>query len=167
MENERYLELENKDNRLFIKECFIKDYCKQLEKYNIINDNRIDELEGIYLITIDKATINQKSGWSEAIELLRKMNLELHYYIVYYDLRKRGRRVWKGIRESTLIAEMPNQRKLEVLILKEGNEINPIKIANWSELAVADAHTPIVAIVDKNGEVTYYESRIFNNFASY
>ncbi len=161
MAKDTYLELKIEGEKLIIKSCYNKDFCDQLIKNNLAVDNNVNLLEGIYLIAIEKAMIDNEVGWSKALELIKYYKIPLYIFLVYYDLRKRGRRVWIGPRDNTLISEMHNLKKIEVLVLNEGNPITTSKIANWSELAVADSHIPIIAIVDKNGEITYYESRIY------
>lgn len=162
MQNSKYyIELDINDNKLVIRNCINKDFCDQLIKTYVIINNSINVLEASYLIAIEKASINSKAGWEEALELIKRYEIPLQLFLVYYDLRKRGRRVWEGARSNTLISETTNLKRIEVLVLKEGDLINAYDIANWSELAVSDSHIPIIAIVDKNGDITYYESRIF------
>jgi len=160
MEGEAVLEVSLNKEGAFIKKCFNRDFCKQL---GLEENQRIDGLEAAYFLSIKKACIGGRSGWDEALDFLEKLSVPLHLFIVYYDLRRRGRKVQRGLRDSTLLADVPGRKKIEVLILREGEEVKPSSISNWSELAVSDSYTPVVAIVDKNGEVTYYESRIYSD----
>ncbi|AFZ71095.1 tRNA splicing endonuclease [Caldisphaera lagunensis DSM 15908] len=156
-----YLELNIEEEKLMVKNCYDNEFCEQLIKNDLIVNNSVNLLEGIYLIAIEKAMIDNEVGWGKALELIDRYKIPLHIFLVYYDLRKRGRRVWIGPRDNTLISETHKLKKIEVFVLSEGSPITTNKIANWSELAVADSHIPIIAIVDKNGEITYYESRIY------
>ncbi|MFP3144223.1 MAG: hypothetical protein RXQ93_04300 [Caldisphaera sp.] len=161
MSKESYLDLVMEDGKVVIRTCNNKDFCDQLEKNGLIINNRLNILESLYLIAIERANINGKTGWENALEIIKYYKIPLNLFLVYFDLRKRGRRVWEGSRDNTLISETPNLKKFEVLVLGEGDLITTFQITEWSELAVADSHIPVIAIVDKNGEITYYESRLF------
>lgn len=102
--------------------------------------------------------VNLKS-WDAALSVLREFNVKLEAFLVYYDLRRRGRRVRPGPRPNTLIYEDPSGKLSEVLILSEGSYIKLNDILEWSIRASADSHRPVIAIIDETGVITYYEAR--------
>ncbi|WP_292320485.1 hypothetical protein [Caldisphaera sp.] len=161
MSKENYLELAIEKGKISVKACNNKDFCEQLEKNGLMVNNYISSLEGSYLVAIERANMNGQTSWKKALEIIKYYKIPLNIFLVYFDLRRRGRRVWEGSRDNTLISETANLKKFEVLVLGEGNSITTSQIAEWSNLAVADSHIPVIAIVDKNGEITYYESRLF------
>jgi len=109
--------------------------------------------------------ISRERDWAKAIRLIEQLGLDLETFIVYYDLKKRGKKVTIGPRPRTLIYSLGPGRAAEVLILSEGTYVKPMDIVAWSERAVADAHEPVVAIVDETGGVTYYEARVIRGLA--
>ncbi len=103
--------------------------------------------------------VNDKD-WQKAIKMIEDLHLDLETFIVYFDLRRRGKKVTVGPRPRTLLYNVTDNRTAEVLILSEGNYVKLMDIVRWSQRAVADAHEPILAIVDESGGVTYYEARV-------
>ena len=98
------------------------------------------------------------TGWGPALSMLERLKVPVDLFIVYYDLRRRGRRVRSGIRQGTLIVES-GSRRFEVLVLSLGARTRLSSIIDWSELAVADDREPVIAVVDGHGSVTYYTAR--------
>ncbi|UXD22141.1 hypothetical protein IPA_02075 [Ignicoccus pacificus DSM 13166] len=80
-------------------------------------------------------------------------------FTVYYDLRKRKRKVIPEVRrEGTLLEIRRNKWWAEYLVLEEGVEITIDELLSWVEDVRANDLNSIVAIVDRNGSVTYYET---------
>ena len=102
----------------------------------------------------------ERGDWSSVLRALESLGLDLELFIVYYDLRRRGKRVRLGVRPRTLIYEEPSGKLFEVLVLAAGARVSLKEIIEWSRRASADSHEPVIAVVDENGGVTYYESRV-------
>ena len=79
-------------------------------------------------------------------------------FTVYYDLRRRKRKVIPEVRrDGTLLEIRRNKWWAEYLVLEEGVKVNMEQLLNWVEDVKANDMIPVVAIVDRNGSVTYYE----------
>ncbi len=79
-------------------------------------------------------------------------------FTVYYDLRRRKRKVIPEVRREGTILEIRKGRWwAEFLVLEEGIETTIEYLTTWMEDVRANDMMPVVAIVDRNGSVTYYE----------
>ena len=79
-------------------------------------------------------------------------------FTVYYDLRRRKRKVIPEVRREGTILEIRKEKWwAEYLVLEEGVKTTIDKLILWIEDVRANDMLPIVAIVDRNGGVTYYE----------
>lgn len=135
-------------------------FCNQLERAGAKRGETIDPLEAAYQLVRGRLAVEGlPGGWIGGIQLASMTVGDPDLFIVYYDLRRRGRRVRRGIRERTLLVARGEGRELEVLVLSEGAKTTFRDIAEWSRLAARDGFTPVVAIVDGYGVVTYYEAR--------
>jgi tRNA splicing endonuclease len=105
------------------------------------------------------ALIKENGDWLGALNALEKRQADFVVFLVYYDLKRRGKRVRPGPRPRTLLLEDRPGKIAEILVLSEGTTVRPLEIAEWSRLAVSDSHDPVVAVVDESGGVTYYEAR--------
>ncbi len=157
-ENEVKLILGVKGEGLRIVECFEERLCRILEDRGVLANGVLDELEAAYLIARCRARVGVECGWVKAIEVLSGPD-KVDLFLVYYDLRKRGRRVVRGYRRRTLIVYRGSSRPVEVLVLSEGSLVTIGDIIEWSRIASGDGKDPVVAVVDGHGNVTYYEAR--------
>ncbi len=79
-------------------------------------------------------------------------------FTVYYDLRRKNRKVVpEARREGTLVEIRRNSWWSEYLILEEGLKIKVDDLLYWIDDVRANDMKSIVAVVDRNGGVTYYE----------
>ncbi|ALU11818.1 endonuclease [Ignicoccus islandicus DSM 13165] len=80
-------------------------------------------------------------------------------FTVYYDLRKRNRKVLVEVRrDGTLIEVRRDKWWTEYLVLEEGIVITVNDLLEWVEEVRANDLRGVVAVVDRNGSVTYYEA---------
>jgi len=148
------------NGKVIIKECLNKKLCNQLKNAGALRDNEVDPLEAAYQLVRGRISIEGfPQGWTGGIQLANKLLGDPDLFIVYYDLRRRGRRVTRGLRPRTLIVSRGESNQLEVLVLSEGSKTTFRDIAEWSRLAARDGYLPVVAVVDGYGVVTYYEAR--------
>ncbi len=82
-------------------------------------------------------------------------------FVVYLDLRKKGRLVHGGLSESTLSFTLRGE-KIEVLPVIEGFRVRLDGILRFTEMCRRNERKGVVAIVDKHGEVTYYEVSVID-----
>ncbi len=78
---------------------------------------------------------------------------------VYKDLRRRGRIVVPGPRPGTLLVKLRRRSPrydYYVLILEERVPVKLSTIMSFVEEAMKNGWTPVLAIVDDYGDVTYY-----------
>jgi len=78
---------------------------------------------------------------------------------VYLDLRKRGRIVSPGPRPHTLLVKMRRKSPkydYYLLVLEEGRRIPLSLLSEFVEEARKNNWTPLLAIVDRYGDIVYY-----------
>jgi hypothetical protein len=110
------------------------------------------EYVGRVLSVLDERCKREGSGC-----LLSKLFWSM--FTVYYDLRKRKRKIIPEVRrEGTILEIRRNKWWAEYLVLEEGVEITIDELLTWIEDVRANDLNSIVAIVDRNGSVTYYET---------
>ncbi len=84
---------------------------------------------------------------------------------VYTDLRRRGRIVVPGPRNGTLLVKLRRRSPdydYYVLVLEERKPIPLQTITSFIEEASKNGWTPLLAIVDAYGDVTYYMPSLFD-----
>jgi len=147
-------------SRVVLEKCLDQEFCFNLLKlgYADINGN-LDVLEAAHLLALGRIAVDNKTGWEEALRVLSELGINISTFLVYHDLRKRGRRVKLGSRSGTLVVDM-GSRKFEVLVLEEGKLMTLEELAEWSRSSIASGYEPVVAIVDMYGVITYYEARV-------
>lgn len=147
-------------DRIVLEKCFDQEFCVNMLKSGFIDlKGNIDPLEAIHLLALGRISIDDRTGWEEALRLIDRFNVGLSLFLVYHDLRKRGRRVKLGLRPNTLVLNM-GSRRVEVLVLEEGKLMTLSDLAEWSKSCIASGYEPVVAIVDRYGVITYYEARV-------
>lgn len=107
----------------------------------------------------------RSEGWQKALRILEELKVDVELFLVYYDLVRRGKKVRVGLRERTLIYEDGSGRIYEVLVLREGERISVQQLIVWGRRASADSHEPLIAVIDENGGVTYYETHVLRSFS--
>ncbi len=147
-----------------IAECPDEHLCRVLEERGYLEGDRVDPWEAAFMLARCTATtVGGSCGWLDA---LRAAGLggPPEMFFVYYDLRKRGRLVRRGVRKGTLLVVERGIARVEVKVLVEGAPISVGELVTWSRLAAADEKEPVVAIVSGHGEVTYYTARAVTSF---
>ncbi len=150
-----------KDSRLIIEGCE-----RLLDKFELgaklVGGERIiDVAEAAYLIFIKAANFLDASG--EALELetlFTKYSFSKDDWVrftVLLDLRSRGRKARAGYSSNTLLLEGPNQYL--VFVAEENSPVRAETISSWVNEAVLKGFNPVIALVDSNGDVTYYAVR--------
>lgn len=82
-------------------------------------------------------------------------------FTVYYDLRKRGRKPVQGPSRNSLVFKDPRGGLVEVYVLEENRMIRLTDVLEMLEASVKNGRIPVLAIVDRHGDVTYY---VINRF---
>jgi len=142
------------------------------------NQFLLHPLEILYLVLEEGATITFKgmtiNSFQRALQVLLKQVKETcreegkgcrlafsfwSMFTTYYNLRRRGRKVLpEGRREGTLIEIRKGVWWAEYLVLEEGVKVPIRALLSWIDEARANDLKSIIAIVDRNGSVTYYEA---------
>jgi len=128
-------------------------------------------LEGEAKVLIDDEEIKDfKEALSRIIEIVKTWcikerkgcylaNAFWSMFTTYYKLRRKGRKVLpEGRREGTLIEIRKNKWWAEYLVLEEGIKISIAQLLEWVEEVRANDLKAIIAVVDRNGSVTFYEA---------
>jgi tRNA-intron endonuclease len=132
--------------------------------------NRIDIIEALYLLYTGHAIVLDENEKPLSFEKLMKLYTRLNPYAwvefeVYLDLRKRGRLPVKGPREHTFLLRRGKRAKQYthyVLVLEENRPIKISMVYNFVEEAIKNSWQPLIAIVDRYGDITYYSVMLFH-----
>ncbi|MFN3268685.1 MAG: hypothetical protein ACK416_05450, partial [Zestosphaera sp.] len=79
-------------------------------------------------------------------------------FTTFLDLRSRGRVAQPGYGENVLIFEMKGQ-KYAVYVVEENSPLSTKELLSWIDSALLKNLEPLLALVDANGDVTYYTMR--------
>ena len=139
-------------------ECRSERICRLMEEHGSLRDGVLDPLEAAYQAARGRVYLGGATGWEAALSIVSSTGVPVDLFLVYYDLRRRGRRVRRGVRPGTLLVDYGG-RKVEILVLSEGVRVPLWRLASWSRLAAGDGYEPVVAVVDSYGRPTYYTAR--------
>ncbi len=140
--------------------CHAEHFCRSLEERGYLESGRLYPLEAAFQASRGRVALaDGQAGWGAFLEIVRSARVPLKLAIVYRLLRNRYAEVREWTRPSTLLARPRSGRPLEVLVLEEGEEITIEGLLGWSEAAAKDGHEPVIAVVDRNGQTTFYEAR--------
>ena len=140
-------------------ECRSERMCKLMEEHGSLYQGYLDPLEAAYQAVRGRVLLGETSGWEAALKIISSTGVSVDLFLVYHDLRRRGRRVKRGMRPGTLLVDYGG-RKVEVLVLSEGVRVPLWKLFSWSRMASGDGYEPVVAVVDSYGRPTYYTARV-------
>ena len=80
-------------------------------------------------------------------------------FTTYYDLRRKNRKVVpEARREGTIVEIRRDKWWAEYLVLEEGLKVKVQDLINWADDVRANDMKAIIAVVDRNSSVTYYEA---------
>ncbi len=153
------IHFKTKGDTIEVDKCLDTELCTSMARLNLINDSKVEPLEAAHQAALGRATVDGITGWEAVVNVLQAFKIKLSMFLVYHDLRKRGRKVRRGARSGTLIVDTGKGKLAEILVLEEGTPMTLEKLAEWSRGASASNHEPIVAIVDRAGVISYYEAR--------
>lgn len=142
-----------------LEKCLDQEFCANLLRMGFADlKGNVEILEALDLLATGKVAIEGRTGWDEALRYASMLGVKLSLFLVYHDLRRRGRKAKLGSRPNTLILNL-GSRKTEILVLEEGTPMTLENLAEWSRSAISSGYEPVVAVVDKYGVITYYEAR--------
>ncbi|MEM1622969.1 MAG: hypothetical protein QW780_01865 [Sulfolobales archaeon] len=130
----------------------------------VAEENRyfLDVAEITYLLYKDFCEVfidNKKTDLASLYSLFPRMDYAWSKFTVLLDLRERGRRAKSGFSPRELFYTKGSEKVL-VLVLEENTLIQASKIVEWVKSAIMREFTPIIAIVDAHGDVTYYSASL-------
>jgi len=144
------------------------------EGYGIFDNGRLklEPLEIAYLLFKGRV-----KTLSEGVEVkLEEYFSKLHSqdrdfwvkFTVYHDLKSRGRVVKPGFTSNSLLI-YPSKNTNEpadkiVYIVEESKMMSLEELLEWLQIASRTDKEPIIAIVDRHGDVTYYSMGRFTPF---
>lgn len=128
---------------------------------------RITLIEAAYLVYIGAAKVASINGKELSFRDLMRHALTKNPYAwvefeVYYDLRKRGKLPVPGPRPHSLLLRRSKKDPRYthyILILEESRRIEIETLTSFVEEALHNQWEPLVAIVDRYGDITYYSVR--------
>ncbi|MEM0366022.1 MAG: hypothetical protein QXR02_01170 [Acidilobaceae archaeon] len=147
------------DEGIVLDKCIDSEFCSNLGRLGYIRDNIVEPLEVAYQASLGTIEFNGLSGWEASLQILSMLRIRLSLFLVYHDLRTKGKRVKARVKDNTLLIPLSPGKVLEILVLEEGVHMTLEGLAEWSRGVQALNHIPIIAIVDKTGVITYYEAR--------
>ncbi len=82
-------------------------------------------------------------------------------FAVYYDLRERGRILAHGPLPNSFTLYMGGKPKLNVFVAEETVSFPVKRLLDWMNASRKMGREPVLAIVDKHGDVSYYTLELF------
>ncbi|MEM4823559.1 MAG: hypothetical protein QXV31_00790 [Zestosphaera sp.] len=152
-----------KDNKLLVEgppEVFVE--ARIGIKTSEVSTYLLDLVELAYLTYLKEYKIVDVDGEDLKLgDLFSKYSKSRYYWIkftTFLDLRSRGRVAQPGYGENVLVFEMKGQR-YAVYVVEENSPLNTKELLSWIDSALLKNLEPILALVDANGDVTYYTMR--------
>ncbi len=144
--------------------CLEERVCRALEERGYLRGGLLDPFEAGYMLA--RCTARLEEGGCGWVEALRAAGLggAAEMFLVYFDLRRRGRIVRRGIRRGTLLVYKGGVARVEVRVLVEGSPVSIGDLIEWSRTAAGDGKEPVIAVVSGHGDVTYYSARAVTSF---
>jgi len=116
-------------------------------------------VEAAYLLYIGKLRLREESGRELSLEdmfkIIRDDNLWI-LFVVYTDLRRKGKRVRLSHTPRMLYVEH-GDKVIEMLVLEENTMVPSTDIVEFVRRAISRGFEPMIAVVDMYGDITYYE----------
>ena len=130
------------------------------------------EEEYLYLLYHDKIEIydvkkNKKYSFEELIDVLQDIDPRIWFkFIVYLDLRDRGYYIKKGPSKYIPFRLYEkgdiSKAKYYVIVFIEGEQISTLELTRILYNVQREDKRAIIAVVDSNGDITYYEASLVN-----
>ncbi len=124
----------------------------------------VDLVELAYLIYAKDCGVVDRDGQRLDLEDVFSRYSQSRYdwikFTTFLDLRSRGRVVTPGYGENVLLFEMKGQ-KYVVYVVEENSPLDTKELLSWIESALLKNLEPLLALVDANGDVTYYTLRTY------
>lgn len=124
----------------------------------------LDLVELAYLIYAKDCEVMDRDGQRLDLEDVFSRYSQSRYdwikFTTFVDLRGRGRVVTPGYGENVLLFEMKGQ-KYVVYVVEENSPLDTKELLSWIESALLKNLEPLLALVDANGDVTYYTLRTY------
>jgi tRNA-intron endonuclease len=149
-----------------LNKCSVAIFEKKDDKCVFVCDEtsrELDPYETIYEFKKNKLVVkdsdgNVYSGWFEALKHFSTCEPRAWImFSVYYDLRERGRMLKTGpLPNSFTMYKGPKPESL-IIVLEETVKFKVEEIFRWIETAKRMNRDCILAIVDKHGDVSYYQ----------
>ncbi|MDH5807167.1 MAG: tRNA-intron lyase [Candidatus Methanomethylicaceae archaeon] len=153
-----------------IEEIYKQGYFGEIEDNKLI----LSEVEALFLIDKEKIIIVNEEGrilnFKDLVHIFSKKDENIWLkYLLYSDLRRRGYIVKEGYgkdlefrvyRKGAIIGKEP--AKYLVYGLIEGKTIKISELRNISNKAKLSNKELIIAVIDRQGEITYYEALEIN-----
>ncbi|HEX9708970.1 MAG TPA: tRNA-intron lyase [Candidatus Thermoplasmatota archaeon] len=124
--------------------------------------------EAAYLVEVGRLAVMERGAALSLGQILERGQAQDDRfetrYLVYRDLRERGFVVREEpptagvdftVRERGGTAKAPS--KYWVLAASERGEMRPAEVHDWADRAAGLGKVPLVAVVDEEGDLTYYE----------
>lgn len=124
--------------------------------------------EALYLLEKGHAKVRDNGSevsFQELFATLSETGFNSSVYLVYRDLRERGYFIRKGIEPHYQLSvakgkDEPSTSK--VIVLREGEFLRAARLLNSVKAIIREEREPLIAIVDRRGEITYYRTFIFH-----
>lgn len=144
--------------RVFV-DCRDREFCEALEKQGYLEGGELEALELLYQLSQEEVELEGRSGWETLLGAMKELSIRFSVFLVYLDLRKRGRWPRRSVRKDSLLVRLPSGKVGEVLVLEEGEGRKLEDVIEWVRAVQAMERVPLLAVVDKAGVISYYEAR--------
>ncbi len=159
--------IEKKDNLFALINPSINELRKSLGKeFGVEFDGKayLAPVEVLYLIYLGYEVIlgrnNKPLDFNKVINLTNDKELWVKF-VVYYDLRNRGRRVKVRSDKGFTFSDPQSNRDVEVVVMEESRKLKAYELIEIIDKYTKMNKDVLLAIADRHGDVTYYQlSRI-------
>jgi len=152
-----------KRGRLVVKGCWEELSRLGIGLRSVNREYLLDISEIAYLMFTNTAEFIDIDGSRLSLEELfskySKTRSDWIRFTVLLDLRLRGRKAKASFSPETLYLPTKGEETL-IFVAEENSLVRVDALHQWVENAVLKGYNPIIALVDANGDVTYYSMRL-------
>lgn len=127
------------------------------EKFGLAEGKEVPNPVLLHLVYTDKAEVYDSKGNKLDFEDLIKLIEDLETFstfIVLHDLAKKGKKISIGVNIKELLLPDDN---IKIYILDEDSYISAEDLYKLVDKTIKQDYKLVIAVVDVNGEITYYE----------
>lgn len=137
----------------------VDEVFKEIHGVNVGDERIISFVEALWLCYKGIAEFylenNRRINFNDIISLAKDKHLWI-MFTVYIDLRNRGKKPYINILNNTL-SIMKGKEVIEIIVLEESSMLSLNELLLMAESVLSKGKSVVLGLVDKHGDVTYYQ----------